>query len=394
MSNKPIRPPHFEKEERRRQLKKATKVAKRNRDDRPPRRRDWQGFVEGEEALDKSIFAERIMPRDERDRRQHVETLLQRRQDDGSSDDIQITSVNGHFGQVIEVSSSLCRVQVNNQTVICNLRGGLSAAESGFTNVIAVGDEVIINFHSPTQGIVEEVLPRRSVLARSTAAHNYNRQILVANVDQLLIVAAWRNPHIWTELIDRYLITAARDSIIPLICINKADLAENRDELEAIAHVYRKIGYEVIPTSATTGEGIDTLRDRLQGKSTVLTGLSGVGKSTLLTTIQPDFHLRTGEINEETTQGRHTTTQALMIPFGENGFVVDTPGIREWGLSGLTREELVSFYPEMTEIGKGCRFANCTHLHEPDCRIREAASSEQIAPFRYASYCKIRNALP
>lgn len=393
-NNKP-KPPYFEKEQRRRDLKTAKKAVKRNRDDRPPRRRDWTPFVDAEETYEEESSYERIMPRDERDRRNAVVAKMSRlaaTEMDEVTPDPELADHQA-VGRVMEVSTGLCRVALDGRQLLCHLRGSLSAEETGFTNVVAVGDMVVITQDGLGSGVVEAILPRRSHLARPDSFYSHLRQVIAANVDQLLIVAAWRNPHIWTELIDRYLITAERSQITPIICVNKVDLADSRDEIEAVMQPYHGLGYQIILTSVISGEGLGRLREALQEKVTVLAGLSGVGKSSLLSAIEPEFQLRVGAVNEDYGQGRHTTTQATMLPFGDTGFLVDTPGIREFGLAGLSKRELQAFYREFEAVEGQCRFANCTHLHEPDCAVREAVQAGKISPLRYHNYEHIGEAL-
>ncbi len=218
--------------------------------------------------------------------------------------------------------------------------------------------------------------------------------MLVANVDQLLIVAAWREPAIWFELLDRYLIVAQRNGLAPLICVNKIDLAEGAVTPQAALRPYVELGLRVIFTSATTGDGIAELRQALRGRTSALAGLSGVGKSSLLAAVQPNLQLRTAEVSGRHHQGRHTTTQVTLHPLADGGYVVDTPGIREFGLSGLRQTDLARFYPEIAALAGGCQFANCSHTREPECAVKLAARAGRMAEVRYDSYRKIYRDLP
>jgi ribosome biogenesis GTPase len=297
-------------------------------------------------------------------------------------------------GTVIEVSTGLCRVEAAGRSLLCSVRGSMSAAETGYTNVVAVGDEVIVAEDGAQQGVVEQVLPRRTVLARPDVYDSHLRQAVVANADQLLIVAAWREPHIWLELIDRYLITAELNRLTPVICVNKVDLADNRAVCRASVQPYLDLGHRVLFTSAVTGEGIDDLRGVLLGKTSVLAGLSGVGKSTLLSAVQPGLRLRIQAVSADSGMGQHTTSQASMWKLDGGGYVVDTPGIREFGLSDLRRAELVHYYPEIEAVAPRCRFRDCAHLHEPGCAIPEAAARGLVADWRYKNYRKLYKTLP
>jgi ribosome biogenesis GTPase len=383
----------FEKSARRRQLQKAKRSMKRNRDARSPRRRDWLDLAHTDEDTTSHNHAtERIMPRDERERRKGIEELMSTGEREQVLSESEAAA--GVQGRVVEVSSGLCRVECPGGVALCSLRGSLSASETGYTTVVAVGDCVVISQDGRHQGVVEKVLPRRNQITRPDPFYRHLQQTLVANVDQLLVVASWRDPHIWPELIDRYLIAAERDTVTPLLCVNKIDLADSLEEVRTAIGPYQELGYRVILTSAERGDGVAALRLLLEGQVTVLAGLSGVGKSTLLSAVDPSFDLRVGAVNEERHQGRHTTSQSIMLPLGANGYVVDTPGIREFGLAGLHRGELIAFYPDLEEAARACRFSDCTHDHEPDCAVRAAAEDGTISATRFDSFRKIWATLP
>ena len=283
------------------------------------------------------------------------------------------------------------------------MRSSLRTPHSGFSNVLAAGDEVVVSYRTVShngheRGMVEAVLPRRSALARPDVFYSHLQQVIVANVDQVLIVAAWREPAFWPELVDRYLIAAARYNLAPIICINKIDLAdEDADEAAELARTvaaYRQAGYPVLPTSARTGDGLAALREALAGRTTALAGLSGVGKSSLLSAVEPGLNLRTSEVSSRRHEGRHTTTQVTLHPLAAGGFVADTPGIREFGLSGLRGCDLPRFYPEIAAEAEACAYADCSHTREPGCAVKAAVRAGRIAAVRYDSYRKIRHGLP
>ena len=367
------------KRERRRE--KINKHLKRRRD-KPPRRRNWQEW-----DVEDLPTAERIMPRDEGERRRMIEARLSTKTDSPSSDDTPP-------GRVVEVSASLCRVMMDDRTILCELRGSLSHTDSHFTNVVAVGDEVIISENGSGQGVVERVLPRRSMLARPDVHHHHLQQVIAANVDQLLIVSAWQDPPVWLALIDRYLITAERHDLTSIICINKIDLAPSQQEVAEFLQPYTDLGYDLVLTSGIAGIGLDDLATRLADRVTVIAGMSGVGKSTLLTAIQPDLALKTQTVSTDTGFGRHTTTQVNMWPLAMGGYVVDTPGVREFGLDGLSRAELPAYYPEFVALAPYCRFKDCSHLREPDCAVRAAVQRGTVAKWRHHSYKRILESLP
>ncbi len=370
------------------------KQIKPNRKPKTRERRDWASEDPGESSAPQS---ERIMPPGERERRRaNLTAALARIEEEAkaATESSPVAEMPGRRGIVVEVGSNLCRVDLDGQSLLCRLRGSLSAQETGFTNVVAVGDEVAVSPDGAESGVVEAVLPRRSVLARPDVFYPHLQQVIVANADQLLIVASWREPAIWLELIDRYLITAERYRLSPLICVNKTDLAEDVAVCRQTMRPYLDLGYRVIFTSALNGDGIGELRQALCGQTTVLAGLSGVGKSSLLMAVQPGLQLRTGAVSQVHHEGRHVTSQVHLLKLAMGGFVVDTPGIREFGLSGLCRGELASFYPEIVAAARECRFSDCAHLQEAGCAVQVAVQQGRVAATRYHSYQKIYQTLP
>ncbi len=378
-------------------LRQVRKEIKRNRKGKAVRRKNWMPDDSEEwDALDYPQH-ERVVPRGERARRHAIWTkALHQLEHDAAGDGSGAPDVGrqGPVGRVVEVSSGLCRVELDQESVLCALRGSLSAEDTGFTNVVAVGDEVVISLDGADRGVVEGVLPRRTALVRPDVFYSHLQQVVVANADQLLIVSSWQDPAIWLELIDRYLITAARSRLWPLICLNKMDLAKDKGSVHRTLQPYLDLGYDVLFTSATTAEGIDGLRSALTGRMTVLAGLSGVGKSSLLAAVQPGLYVRTAEVSERRHEGRHTTSQVNLWKLESGGYVVDTPGIREFGLSGLRRDELDGCYPEMLAVREDCRFPDCSHTHEPGCAVRQAVRRGQISRARYHSYKQIYDTLP
>ncbi len=351
---------------------------------------DWQPLVPNEDG---QIADQRIMPLDELDRRKAVEeqsaaALVQ------TLDDEQWQHMAAEtpflLGKVVEVSRGLCRAEVNGNTIVCDVRGTLIAEGSGYTNILAVGDRVLVQPLSEERGLVEGVLPRRSGLARADSFDVHLKQIIVANVNQLLVVAAWLEPKLWLQMVDEYLIGAARNGLKTAVCINKIDLAKDRTEIEEVVAPYRQLNIPVFLTSAAEGAGIEPVRDFLRGQETVLAGLSGVGKSTLLNAVQPGLQLRTSEVsNLKSREGRHTTTQAVMLPLATGGSVVDTPGIKDVGLQGLHPDDLIDFYPELVDVVGYCRFSDCTHSHEPGCVVKEAVENGRITQWRYDNYVNL-----
>jgi len=369
-------------------LKKVRKEMKNGRKPKRMRRKNWH--VDDFDEFD-TIQDERIVPRGERERRKDLQLEALSELDSDTDPPDQIHNHVGEQGIVTEVSSGFCRVNLGpeNPNLVCTVRGLLTAQDTGYTNVVAVGDSVQVSVNGTGQGVIEAVLPRRSVLVRPDSFKGYKKQVIAANVDQVLIVAAWRNPHIWLELIDRYLIAAQRNKLLPIICVNKTDLADDVAICRAEMSAYAKLDYRLIFTSTVTGHGIEELQAMLRNRTTVLAGLSGVGKSSLLAAVQPGSTIRVGEVNEDSGDGRHTTTQASWHSLDIGGAVVDTPGIREFGLSGLQAAELAHFYPEMDDLAHRCRFADCSHIHEPGCEVVAAVEQGRISEARYKNYTKI-----
>jgi ribosome biogenesis GTPase len=343
-----------------------------------------------------------ILSKDEIDRRREIERMVN---DDRNLDSEMAVDGNqsdpdaftGQTALVVEAGAGLCRVDLNGEIILCDIRGNVKDAVTRYVNPLAVGDWVLVQRNGGERGVVESVLPRRSVLARPYSPDAGKvidglEQIVVANVDRLLIVASWREPYIWPALIDRYLIAAQRNQIEAVICIHKVDLVEDPVKFNETIQPYQALGYQLMLSSTVSGVGIDSLRLLLQDTATVLAGLSGVGKSSILCAIQPDLNLKTGSVSEHglfTGQGRHTTTQASLWKLANGGMVIDTPGIRSFGIAGIAPDELSSWYPEMNALAGECRFGNCTHTSEPDCAVKAAVKNGLVSELRYKNYNQI-----
>jgi len=255
---------------------------------------------------------------------------------------------------------------------------------------VAIGDVVCFADAGGGSGLITEVLPRRNRLARPAAGDKPLEQVIVANVDQVVAVMAAANPAPKWELLDRYLAAAESAGIPTLICLAKTDLMDDDAHTEAL-QIYQRLGYTAALTSAATGAGLDQLRAALTGCVSVFVGKSGVGKTTLLNAIQPGLGLRVNEVNRITGKGKHTTTHLEMFDLDFGGQVVDTPGMREFGLWQMDGADLAYAFVEMRPYLGRCKFgADCTHAHEPGCAVKAAVETGTISPRRYQSYLRMR----
>ena len=376
---------------KRRQDRRSKKTFRRSGNVKRSRARqnDWTARVEQDwDEIDYDPI-ERVMPRDERDRRKQIEEAViasPLSSDLVSTPERSVSLADTRTALVTEVAGLSARVEIDDVEQPATVRGLLTEIDTGYINPVAVGDRAIVSEGSERSWAIEDIQPRRTILARPDPFLAPRQQVIAANVDQLLIVSSWRTPDLWLELIDRYLIAAGLSEIEPIVCINKADLIDDQADLEASISIYPEMGHTVLITSATTGLGIDELRDALTGKLTVVVGLSGTGKSSLMAAVQPGLDIRVGRISEAHRQGTHTTTQSKLYKLDVGGYVADTPGIREFGIAGLTLGELPLYFPEVDELAAECKFSNCSHLEEPECAVRAAEDEGGVSASRVASY--------
>ncbi len=264
----------------------------------------------------------------------------------------------------------------------CATRRLLKTLATDQRHVVACGDRVLFRPVLGNEGVIERIEPRKGVLNRAVKGR---QQVLVANVDQLLIVGSAAQPDLKPHLIDRFLACAEHNGIGAVVCINKIDLVDPA-ALQPLVGVYSQLGYRVLLTSATEGTGIERLRRLLAGRATVVAGQSGVGKSRLLNAVDPNFKLKIGSISRETEKGRHTTTTARLLPLAGGGYVVDTPGIRQFALWDVIPAELPGLFREMRPLVCLCTFPDCTHTHEAGCAIKDAVADGRLDVRRYESY--------
>lgn len=289
-------------------------------------------------------------------------------------------------GRVLRVHGLTSQVQTDSGEIYhCATRRLLKQLNTDQRSVVSAGDRVLFRTANDSEGIIERVEPRHGVLSRTSKGRQH---VIVTNVDQLIIVASAAEPNLKPNLIDRFLITAEKSRIRPVIVINKIDLVDRADFVP-LAGVFGQMGYQVLFVSARTGFGVDRLRQLTIGKETVVAGQSGVGKSSILNAIDPDLHLRVREVSEENQKGKHTTTTAQLIKLSGGGYLVDTPGIRQFALWDVIREEVAGYYRDLRPFVNLCRFPDCTHTHEADCAVKNAVADGRLDARRYESFCQV-----
>ena len=291
-------------------------------------------------------------------------------------------------GLVIKNTGSWCTVLTDDgQLIDCKIKGNFRLKGIRSTNPVAVGDRVEIAPNNEGPAFITEIEDRRNYIIRKSINLSKQSHIIAANVDQAILVVTVVNPQTSTTFIDRFLASAEAYRVPVILAFNKTDLLDDdmRRYQEAMVNLYQTIGYECRQISAGTGDGVDALHPLLKGKITLLSGNSGVGKSTLINRLVPDANLRTSEISDAHNTGQHTTTFSEMIRLDE-GWLIDTPGIKGFGTFDIEPEELTSYFKEIFHFSQDCRFSNCTHTHEPGCAVLKALEDHYIAQSRYQSY--------
>lgn len=296
-------------------------------------------------------------------------------------------------GLVIKNTGSWYVVHTDNgEDVNCKIKGNFRLKGIRTTNPVAVGDRVTISVNPDGNAFITAIQPRKNYIIRRASNLSKESHIIAANLDCAFLVVTLAHPVTSTTFIDRFLATAEAYRVPAVLLINKVDLLTDDDDkeyCEAVASLYRTIGYDVLEISALTGEGMTELRERLKDKISLFSGNSGVGKSTIINALLPDLELRTGSISDMHDTGMHTTTFSEMFPLPSGGWIIDTPGVRGFGTIEFDRNEVSHFFPEIFAIGKNCRYGDCTHTHEPQCAVRQALDEQRIAPSRYNSYLSI-----
>ena len=298
-------------------------------------------------------------------------------------------------GLVYKSTGSWYSVKAENGTFYnCRIKGKFRIGGIKSTNPVAVGDHVDFDIEKKsddTVGVIKHIAPRDNYIIRKSVNLSKQTHIIAANIDIAFLLITLNNPPTFTTFIDRFLVTAEAYHIKAVLLFNKID-TYNEDELleiKLLAALYRKVGYECIGISAISGKNIDKVKLLMKDKVTMFSGHSGVGKSTLVNTIEPGLDLKTSKISDQHLQGQHTTTFAEMFDLSFGGQIIDTPGIKGFGVVEIDKEELGDYFPEFFELKKNCKFNNCLHLEEPQCAIKEALENEEIAWSRYKSYLQI-----
>ena len=296
-------------------------------------------------------------------------------------------------GLILRSTGSRHEVLTEDGVISCTIRGKFRLQEEDATNPVVIGDRVVIQTNPDGSGVITERLERHGKLSRRAAGRKVGREhVIIANLDMAWVVQSVRKPRMNPGFIDRFLVMAEYRGIAAGIVLNKMDLMDERAEeyIGFFVELYSGLGYPMMFTSVEREEGIEDLRSAMQTGIHVLVGPSGVGKSSLLNALRPNLALRTGGISEATQKGKHTTTYAELLPIGDlrldGGFIGDTPGLREFGLVDIEAGELSHYFVEFRDHLDDCRFPNCTHDHEPGCRIKELVQDDILAVERYESY--------
>jgi len=296
-------------------------------------------------------------------------------------------------GQVLYGINNIYTVAVADRKLQCRIKGKVLKTNKRQYNPIAVGDlvEVLPDPFSQGMGWIISRKERSSSLERWNKKRRAS-QVLAANAELLICVASTNNPPFRPRFIDRLIISAEIGNLVPVVLLNKCDLGDEAAVRERV-DIWKKIGYRVIRCSALTGEGINDLEEVIKDNTVVFIGQSGVGKSSILNCLEPELKLKVGEISSKYDRGVHTTNYAVMIPRNKNTYVIDTPGIREFEVSGITQRELHGFFPEFSPWGAGCAYSRCLHIDEPRCAVKDALERGDVHPDRYTSYVRLFNDL-
>lgn len=370
--------------------KKKRKLRTDFRKNRVPRARkdDWTSQFRQHAFADKDTARdERVSGKGELTRQR---TVVVEEDDERRDAALEVDAARCLAGRVLKVHGLTSLVAAaDGRRFHCATRRILKTLATDERHVVVAGDRVSFRpaepLGDPPEGIIERIEPRQGTINRESRGR---RHVLVTNVDQLLIVASAAEPDIKPHLIDRFLVEAERTRIEPVVCINKVDLVE-LPRLLPLAGTYAQMGYCVLLTSTKTGLNVERLRQRMRGRQTAVTGQSGVGKSSLLNAVDPELCLPVSEVSRETQKGKHTTTTAQLLPLSCGGYVVDTPGIRQFKLWDVIAEEVAGFMRDIRPFVARCRYPDCTHTHEDECAVKDAVADDLLDARRYESFCHL-----
>jgi ribosome biogenesis GTPase len=309
------------------------------------------------------------------------------------------------LGRILAILPEGILLSCEEEQYLCSLKGSLKQKKNRAKNLVAVGDFVRFEEKGKEQGCIVKVEKRRSILSRADNLSRNKEQLIAVNIDQVMITASVVLPPFKPFLIDRYIIAALKGNMKPIIVINKIDLLhfppqeidlkaieQERALYEEFLRAYQALHFQVIPISIKTGEGIEDLKDAMRGKTSVFSGQSGVGKSSLINLVT-GTSLATGSIVQRTRKGSHTTTTAQLIPLEGEGFCIDTPGIKSFGLWDLQPEEIAAYFPEILALRSSCKYPDCAHLNEPGCAVKKSVEENKISSLRFASYCALMSSV-
>ncbi len=364
--------------------KKKTRVDLRKNRSKPPRPQGWTRDFQDHGFLEEGTTGqERVRPKGEMSRKR---TIVQTDNPADVKGGVAMPAVDEDaclHGRVLRVHGLVSVVEADDGRLFrCVVRRVLRSLVTEERSIVTTGDHVWFRMSSDNEGVIERVEPRHGLLTRASRGREH---VLVANVDQVVIVMALAEPALKPHLIDRYLVSAGKGGIKPILCLNKADLGDPAP-LQPLIGTYGQLGIRVILTSIVSGRGIEELRTFMPGRQSVFAGQSGVGKSSLLNAMEPGLRLTVGEVSDTNNKGKHTTTTAQLIKLSMGGWVVDTPGIRQFELWDVMPEELEGYFPEFRPLVPLCEFADCTHIREHGCAIKRAVALGQVSEHRYISY--------
>jgi ribosome biogenesis GTPase / thiamine phosphate phosphatase len=294
-------------------------------------------------------------------------------------------------GRILAIHPDEAIVDFEKTLFRCQLKGALKKEKQTMKNLVTIGDFVFFEPREENTGLIVRIEPRKTVLSRADNLLQRKEQLIASNIDQVLITTSISFPSFKPSLLDRYIIAARKGGMTPIIVVNKIDLLEDSAEtelLEEAEEAYKELSIPFFKVSTLTGEGIDELKKQMENKTSVFSGQSGTGKSSLINATLGK-NLKTGEVVERTLKGAHTTTAAQLIPLEEGGFCIDTPGIKSFGVWALKKEEVESYFEEIAEAAALCRFQGCAHDSEPDCGVKQALEEGKISSLRFASYLSL-----